>query len=48
MITEPDRDGAYIAGSAYATMMHYATGSNYYVNPRQPHFNNDWQRVQVP
>lgn len=45
---EPQRDSEYIANMSWATMNHFITGSNYYADPRNPHYDPEWNRIYLP
>lgn len=48
VITEPVWDNEYLGNVAWATLMHYCTGSNYYASPRQPHWDLQKNRTSMP
>lgn len=48
VIADPTWDSQYFNNVAWATMMHYGTGSNYYASPRQPHWDINKNRIAVP
>lgn len=48
MIHEPVRDTQFLSNETWAILNHYITGSNYYANPRYPHYDLEDHRYYYP